>query len=132
MTDVFYDSWAWIEIYAATAAGRRLDAKYGSGRAQIHTSLWALAEVGAKVHLERGDSAAQEVLGRMERDAADVHPPEIGDVRCGVGLRTVLRRTSGKKASLGDAVMLCQARRLGMPFISGDPAFKGQPDVRSH
>lgn len=131
MTDVFYDSWAWIETYADTAAGRKLDSKYGAGRAQIHTGLWALAEVGAKVYLEKGDLAAQEVVDRIVKDAAKVHDTTLADVRGAVALRTELRRKSGKPASLGDAVLLVQARRLGLPLISGDPGFVGQADVRS-
>ena len=90
MTDVFYDSWAWIETYADTATGRRLDAKYGSGKAHVHTSIWALAEIGAQTHLKAGDAAAQDVVNRVEKDAAEVHPILPADVRSAVGLRTVL------------------------------------------
>ena len=131
MNEVFYDSWAWIEVYSGTAKGGRIDARYGSGRANIHTSLWALAEVGAKTHAEKGDSTAQSVIMRIQKDAAEVHGVTLEDVRSAVALRTELRARSRKPASLGDAVILSQARRLKLPLISGDPAFDGQKDVRS-
>lgn len=130
-TDIFYDSWAWIEVYSGTRQGAQLDRRYGQDRAKIHTSLWAVAEVGAKTHLESGDATARAVIERIQLDAAEVHPVTIDDVRSAASLRTELRARSGKTASLGDAVILSQARRLKLVLISGDPGFAGQTDVRS-
>lgn len=131
MADVFYDSWAWIESLSGTPAGGRLDKKYGPGRpGRIHTSILALAEIASRL-ARRGHSAlVNETLDRVERAADDrVHALTVDDVRHAADLHVELRKDGD--ASLADALMLSQARRLGLTFISGDRAFRNQSDVEA-
>lgn len=129
MADVFYDSWAWIESLSGTVAGARLDKRYGPGRPhRIHTSVLAFAEVASRLARRGHAGLIDETLNRMERAAEDrVHPPTVDDARQAAPLHVLLRKDGD--ASLADALMLAQARRLGLPFISGDKAFRGQKDV---
>lgn len=131
MPDVFYDSWAWIESFSGTPAGQRLDKQYGPGRpARIHTSVIAFAEVASRLARRGHAGLVNETLDRMERASEDrVHAPTIDDARVAAPLHVELRKHGD--ASLADALMLAQARRLGLAFISGDAAFRNQTDVRA-
>lgn len=127
---VFYDTWAWREVAYGTPAGNRLVKKYGpDGPAEIHTSILALAETGSVLARspKAGPGAAEAELRRMEAKSR-VHALELDDVYASVRVHPELRKAAAD-ASLADALMLCQARRLGLPFISGDPAFRGQNGV---
>lgn len=127
---VFYDTWAWREIAIGSAVGRRLQRRYGpDGPGEVHTSVLALAEAGSILarNPKAGVQAAEREVRRME-SRSRVHGLELEDVLRAVRLRPELRRADGS-ASLADALMLAQARRLGLRFISGDKGFRGQADV---
>lgn len=126
---VFYDTWAWREVAQGTSVGSRLAKAYGpDGPAEIHTSVLALAEAGSVIarNPQLGVVAAEGELRRMEAKSR-VHAVEIDDAYSGVRLHPELRKSAD--ASLADAIMLSQARRLRMPFITGDPAFRNQTGV---
>jgi predicted nucleic acid-binding protein len=126
---VFYDTWAWREVAQGTAVGQQLAKEYGpDGPAEIHTSILALAEAGSVIARspKLGPQFAEVELRRMESKSR-VHSVEIDDVYAAVRLHPELRRVA--EASLADALMLSQARRLRLPFITGGPAFRGQAGV---
>lgn len=126
-TEVLFDTWAWWEVLARSAVGKRITARYEDS--QIHTSAWALGELAAKLHaMGRADRMGQvaavvQARGRIIEVDADL-------AIVGASLRVELRRKDGH-ASLGDGVMLATARRLGVKLVSGDGAFAGQKDVVS-
>lgn len=125
MSDVVLDAWAWYEIVDGTPKGKALLAKY-EGR--IHTSVMALAEVGAKVWRKLGpDNAAEAMLG-IEDASKAMHDVTAADARSAAAVHATLRRRA-KDASLADALHLCTARRVGLPLVSDDPAFRGEADV---
>ncbi len=129
---VFYDTWAWRETaFADSKAGKSLLEEYGpDGPAEIHTSILALAEYGsslARTETVGPDQAAEEVR-RIEAKTRRIHPLEIEDVYAAIKVHPDLRKAAAN-ASLADALMLCQARRLRLAFITGDSAFTGQDGV---
>lgn len=130
LTDsAFFDTWAWREVSNGTPAGKEIGARYGpDGPAQIHTSILAVAEMGSLLARspKAGPVAAEAAMRRMEAKSR-VHAIDIDDVYAAVKLHLELRKEAD--ASLADALMLAQARRLRMPFITGDPAFRGQDGV---
>ena len=127
-SDVFFDSDPWFDVLRGTERGRRLGAKYGAVR--IHTSLLSLAEIGAKL-LETGSPAGdvEKAVALIERDSHAVHPLTVDDARCAWRRRAELRKTH-PDAGLSDAIILCQAERLGYPLVSADQAFRGRKNVR--
>lgn len=129
---VFYDTWAWKETALdSSSLGRDLRRRFGpAGPAEIHTSILALAEYGSKLARDPtvGPSLAAGEVRRIESTAHRVHNIEMDDVYAAVKLHPLLRAASDD-ASLADALMLAQARRLHLRFISGDPAFRGQDGV---
>lgn len=60
-------------------------------------------------------------------EASAVHP-EWNVLKEAAGFRHEMRR-KGKNCSYVDAAGYSQARSEGIPFLTGDPAFKGLPGV---
>jgi predicted nucleic acid-binding protein len=118
-----------MECLSATAIGARLDAKYGPGRpGRIHTSILALAEVAFRLARMGRADLVHATVDQMEKAAEDrIHGLQSDDVREAAFLHVQLRRVGD--ASLADALMLAQARRLRLPLLSGDRAFRGQEGV---
>ncbi|HLE48267.1 MAG TPA: PIN domain-containing protein [Candidatus Thermoplasmatota archaeon] len=127
-SDVFFDSDPWLEVLRETPRGKRIGEKYRASR--IHTSLLSLAELGAKL-LETGSPAneVEKAVALVERDSHAVYPLTVDDARCSWRRRAELRKAH-PDAGLSDAMILCQAERLGFPLVSADKAFKGRKNVR--
>jgi len=127
---VLLDAWAWWEILHDTATGRRLSQRYvESVESQVITVDLALAEISTKMaRLGRPEKIAV-CLGNME--AASEVTPITRDVAEAAGPLLVELRTVDHEASMADAVMLAAARTVGATLISADPAYEGQPNVRS-
>lgn len=123
---VVFDTWALWEVFQSTPTGKTLETRFQvEGRNNV-VSAWALAELAAKIDLHAPGHV--EGIVRSVRDSFRVVPVSADLGLQGARLRTQLRRQSAR-ASLGDGVMLATARELGMKLVSGDSAFKGQPDV---
>ncbi|MBI2078896.1 MAG: PIN domain-containing protein [Euryarchaeota archaeon] len=127
--DVFFDTWAWWEIIANTARGRRLQARYvARGDVRVHTSVLTLAEIAAK--FGEADVRGPKALALIEARAR-VHPVGRDLAIAGGFLRSQLR-VGNQHAGIVDAMILASARHAGAVLISGDPAFDRQADVRDH
>jgi predicted nucleic acid-binding protein len=125
MSDVLFDTWAWFEVLGASAKGKRLLSRY-EGR--IQTSVIAVAEAGLKVGSRHGIEKAERTMLAIESNSKTVHEVTLEDAKTAVALRPILRQRD-RHASLGDALVLSTARRVGLPLVSGDPAFAGEADV---
>lgn len=125
-SEVVFDTWAWWEVLHGTTTGRRLQANYLS-KGKVHSSAYVLAELGAKLadadRIEELPAVAQRVASAGRIIAIDEHLAQLAGP-----LRKALRRQD-PEASLADALMLATARSLRLMLVSGDRAFKGQPDV---
>jgi predicted nucleic acid-binding protein len=128
-TDVLFDTWAWVEVLEGGPRGEALWARYGSSpTVRIHTSAITLAELGARLVGRGDDAASANALSHVE-GRSRIHALTAEVARASGPLRATLRKTS-RNAGLADAMILATARNLGIPLISGDPAFAAQPDVR--
>ena len=126
---VLLDAWAWWEILHATAKGRALSARYvESPGVQVLTVDLALAEVSTKLARRGRPEKISLCLGNME--AASEVLPISREVAEAAGPMLVELRRTDPDASMADAVMLSAARVTEATLVSGDPAFRGQPNVR--
>jgi predicted nucleic acid-binding protein len=127
-TDVFFDTWAWLEILHETTKGIQLRRRYlGEGR-RVHASPLSLAEISARLSVQSAEDKIEATLALIERQA-HMCPIATAVARAAGPLRTKMRRRH-PKASLVDALILASARHLGVPLISGDEDFEGEADVR--
>jgi predicted nucleic acid-binding protein len=126
VSDVVFDTWAWWEIIHATPRGKVLQSRY-LAKGSVATSAYAVAELTARLSEAGKADAISPALQRIA-SAGPVVAVDLQLAEKAGRLRMELRRAD-RNASLADAVMLVTARHLGLKLVSGDPAFKGQPDV---
>lgn len=124
---VVFDAWAWFEVIEGSAIGERLWKTYIMPRGVVTPAL-AVAEVARKLHKSHGLRQADEFV-KSARIRSRIHPLD-DDIAMTAGQLHQHLRKRDRSASLADATMLATARALGIPLISGDPCFKGCPDVR--
>lgn len=124
------DAWAWWEVLHETPLGRRFSERYvHAAGVRIVTVDVTLAEIAAKVARTGHESLVLPMLRSIEAAGAVV--PITAEVAAGAGSLLVVLRRTDRHASLADAVVLAEARALGVPLISGDPCYAGLPDVRA-
>lgn len=125
-SEVVFDTWAWWEVLHGTATGRRLQSTH-LAKGKVHSCAFVLAELGAKLadadRTEELQAVVQRIASAGRIIAVDDHLAQAAGP-----LRKTLRKHD-PEASLADAVMLAAARSLGLPLVSGDRAFRGQPGV---
>lgn len=127
-SDVLLDTWAWWEMLFATEVGARLRRRYlGRPNVRVHSSVLALAEIGAKLAAS-GEADRIAAMSASLKSLSRFHDvsPEIA--QAAGPIRAELRRRD-PNASLVDALVLCTARRLGARLVSSDRAFKGLAGV---
>jgi predicted nucleic acid-binding protein len=92
----------------------------------FHTSILNLYEVHYSL-VSRGvqESEAMESLAPFETSAS---PPDWPVLRDASRLRAALK-VEGRSCSYIDAAGLAMARKMGLPFLTGDAAFEGVDGV---
>lgn len=128
MEHVAFDTWAWWEVLADNAMGRRLARDYlNNPDVRVFTPSLALAEMSAKLaRLGLADRIAT-AINAMETGSEVVHLSTQGALQVGPLLLEL--RKAAKNASMADAVILLVARDQGAALVSNDRAYTGQTDV---
>lgn len=128
VSDVVFDSWAWVEVFLRTKRGIALRAKYvAQPQVRLHASALAVGELVARLDPGREAALIEETVVAIEQ-AAILHDVTPALAREGAVLRHALRKAD-PGASLADGIMLATARSLKATLVSADPAFKGLKDV---
>ena len=129
-SEVVFDSWAWWEVFTGSEVGETLWQRYLKGsRTKVTTPALVLGELGGKLHRTVGRVEA-DALVKAVRIRSRIHPMD-DDIAALAGQLTKHLRVRRRDASLADAIMLATARTLGLPLISNDSCFAGEPDVRA-
>lgn len=115
---VFIDSWAWIEFFRGTAAGKRA-AQYIEGDGEVLVSAINVAEVLGYVLREGQD----EKYVRFVKERAFVVP--VSEDLAEEGARLKFAHRMG----LADALVLASARASDAKVVTGDPDFKRFDDA---
>jgi len=95
--------------------------------AELVTSEFNLLELAYALTRDYGREKAIEVLRTVRAFVSVVHPSDEDYVEAAT-LRMELRKQS-RNLSLIDALGYALARRLGMPFLTGDREFRGLAGV---
>lgn len=128
MQRVAFDTWAWFEVLAQSAAGNRLSRDFlDNPEARVLTPSLALAEMSAKLARLGLSTRIPEALAAMEAGSEVVPLTTKAAMKVGPSLLDL--RKSWRQASTADAVMLATARDHGARLVSNDRAFADQDDV---
>src|SRR5690348_11614658 len=117
------DSWAWIEYFRGTSAGTIVQMKMKNK--ELFTNAVSLSEVISKFKRERLDTnfAFEAILSLSK--IIDITPKLAKEV----GILHGTLKSSKPNLSLADAYALQSAIQLNAKVLTGDPDFKGIPNV---
>ena len=113
----FLDTYALIEILNGNAA-------YRSELEGAGTSLYHLFELHVQVARLRDEATADSVFGDLRPLAAEVEDADV------LAASRFKRAHPKKRLSYADALGYAMAKRRGVPFVTGDAAFRGMEGVR--
>ncbi len=114
-----FDSWAWVEYFRGSRAGKTVKAMV-EGPEVLFTPALCLTEIKAKYLAERRDPADRLsfIKSRTSIVEVDASVAEQGaDLKVEHKLHTV------------DALVLASARKVGGELVTGDNHFRGLPGV---
>jgi predicted nucleic acid-binding protein len=124
LTRVFYDSYAVL----AYISGEKAFAKYfdgqSSGGVLTKLNLMEIYFRAAKLH---GHEAAREVIDRFSRYLVDF---DIDDIAGSMKLREELMKTRRMNISYVDALGYYLAKKMRIPFLTGDRQFADLAGVK--
>ena len=117
MARYYADTYALVEILKGSPAYERC------AREELVTSEFNLLELAYALTRDYGREKAAEILGMVRAfitivQASDEYYVEASTLR-------IKLKNQGRNLSLIDALGYVLARRLGIPFLTGDREFKG-------
>jgi PIN domain nuclease of toxin-antitoxin system len=121
MPDFVADSYAFVAALDGSKAYAKL-----LGENEVVTTTIHLVEVGAAVLRRAGASQLEAALAPLY--GLCVEPP--ARVAVAAARFRVARREAGASCSHVDALGYALAQHLGVPFLTGDEAFRGVPGVK--
>ncbi len=122
------DSWAWVELFKGSAAGRTAKERIEAAE-DVFTPSIVLAELARKYLREGVDPAFIRRLLQTISESAEVIEIDIdlaqSSANASVELTEKARSQGLGRPGLGDAILLATARSLHAFVLTGDPHFKG-------
>ena len=123
--DRVLDSYAWVEYFRGTDAGRTVAEELASGL--VGTPLVVVAELRDKYVRERVPDWSKDLAYIMETTAL---LPEDEGIAVRAGETKNRMRAEGRRDfGLIDGIILETARALNAVLVTGDPHFRGLRDV---
>jgi len=126
------DSWAWVELFKASAPGRTAKGYIEEAEDAFTPSL-VLAELARKYLREGEDPVRVRRWLEVISEATQVVEIDIGlaeeAARASSDLAEKARREGLGRPGLGDAIVLATARVCKARLLTGDPHFKGLPET---
>ena len=120
MADLFADSYAIVALFEGNERYVRI-----FRRGRVVTSAFNVLEVYATLLRRLAPAEAEEKARAILEIVRDISPEVALDA---AQFRQEMRRRR-RDCSYVDAWGYAAARSLGLPFLTGDPAFKGIPGV---
>ncbi len=124
--DRVLDSFAWVEYFRGTPAGRAVADELGADL--VGTPLLVVAELRDKYVRERIPDWSKD-LGFLKAMSDLLPEDEAIAVRAGE-TRNRMRADGRKDFGLVDAIIYETARAVGATLVTGDPHFRGVHGVR--
>ena len=122
MTPIMIDASAWIELIEGTELGRRVQ-KYLDDCDCLTSSL-TVAEVCSKAR-RKGN---YEEAAFQSMTTTDIIPL-TGEIAKTAGMLHAYHHEKNSKFSMGDAVILATARKLGAKILTKDTDFRNIPEA---
>ena len=126
------DSWAWVELFKASASGKTAKERIEESDDSFTPSL-VLAELARK-YLKEGEDATtirkwlQTISEATQVIEIDIRLAEES-AKASIELVKKARDEGLKRPGLGDAIVLATARVCRAQLLTGDPHFKGLPET---
>lgn len=124
MTRYILDSYAWIEYFEGSAAGKKVEGFLERG--ECFTSSLSVAEVTIKMLKNNRDpSNAHDVMCSMAKEL-----PVTNEISFQAGKLYTEKRKKLKDIGIVDVIIMVQAREAGLTIITGDREhFSGEKNV---
>jgi predicted nucleic acid-binding protein len=120
------DSWAWMELFTqGKGAGRVMEVLDESPT--IHTCPVVVAEVYTNVARRADEATARKVTARVLDDA--ILLPHGEEHATSASAIFLAQRRKSRSFPLSDGFVLAAAKAEGLRVLSGDPHFRGLPEV---
>jgi predicted nucleic acid-binding protein len=122
------DSWAWVELFKASEAGRIAKERIQEAD-DVFTPSLVLAELARKYLLEGEEPSKIHAWLRAISEASQVVEIDIGlaeeSARASIELVQKAQREGLRRPGLVDAIVLATSRVCRAELLTGDPHFKG-------
>lgn len=125
MNPVFFDTWAWVEYFEGSEAGKQVRDLLDD-EPVVYTSPMVLAEVVSKYTRLLGPEDARERADFILENTALIERGEDAGVEA--GRIHAERKEDDPSFGMADAFVLAAARSRGVPVLTGDPHFEGLED----
>lgn len=119
--NVLLDSWAWIEVFKGTDAGRKVITEVKKAGTAFTTAV-NLYEVCYRIREDEGEERMMQAQSFIE------HRATILDIDKKIAFAAVHVRLKERLQAI-DSFTLAAARLNAAKVVSGDPHFKGIKDV---
>lgn len=126
MVTMLLDTWAWMEFFHEAKFSHRV-ARVLDEAPTIYTCPTVVAEVFVNA-ARRSDEAMARRLAKRVVEEAVLLPHDEAEALA-AGPIYVTQRRKSKDFPMSDAFVLAAARGHGTRVLTGDPHFKGLPDV---
>lgn len=123
---MFIDTFAWVEYFEGSQKGAKVRGRLDATTV-TYTSPMVIAEVTSKyTRLLGRDDAKRRVAFVLDHCVVVEHTAELGE-----SAGAIHAELKGKVDGIGmaDCFILAAARAKGVRVLTGDPHFKGLPDV---
>jgi predicted nucleic acid-binding protein len=121
MSRFVIDSYAWIEYFEGSEAGKRVKTIIENKENKIFTSLVNVSEI-MSIFKRRGYDF--EEAYKLIISLSGIHPSDCAFAK-EAGLLHAEIKTKNKHFSLADAFVLLTARKLNAKILTGDEDFRG-------
>ena len=115
----YADTYALVEILRGNPAYKSYT--------RLVTSEFNLLELAYAVTRDYGEDIALQVLDEVRKNIVIIYPDDRDYVEA--ALFKISQRRAGRNVSLVDALGYVLAKKIGVPFLTGDKAFKGLENV---
>ena len=118
---IVLDTYAWIEFFNGSEAGKKVGNILNSKENEIFTSIITIAEMSSKLKRENLDAEkGYEIITNSSK--IYFMNPELAKE---AGLLHAEMKKKIKDFGMIDSIILSTARKLGAKIVTGDPHFKG-------
>lgn len=122
--DCVFDSYAWIEYFRGSRKGEKVKEYIENGNGV--TPMIVIAELSAKYSTENWDFWGDDFRFIISKSVVHDLTMEIANL---AGRTRKIMRENRPRFGLADAIIFETGQTVNAPVVTGDPHFKGLPNV---